>query len=421
MNNNFSKDQLLTLFKAKEYDLFEKNAQRFLKYQNDKEILILLSETYIEKQKFNSARKLLLEVIEIEGQSSSAMMNLGRLYFIANKSKDSKIIYSEILKKDSKSIGALEGLALNCMKLKEFKNAILYLKEIINIDNSYEKAFLLLGEIYMINEDFENSYKYYSMSNSDKAKTKQLECLYLLGNEEKFLEKLNFFIDKNKNYPLVASLASHFFYRKKLDNKYLFSSKPLELIYEKNLLELDNFDNDFIKQIINDFNKTIITKREQNLLEGGFQSGGNIFDQNFLTFKKLKEIINDELKNYVKNFLKTDDNLIKNFPKKFSLSGWIIHMRKNDYLKSHIHENGWISGSIYLNIPKKIKKYEGDIKFSISGGKLENNDNFPSKIVNIEKGSLILFPSSLYHSTIPFENSKSERMTLAFDVRPDFN
>ena len=37
------------------------------------------------------------------------------------------------------------------------------------------------------------------------------------------------------------------------------------------------------------------------------------------------------------------------------------------------------------------------------------------KIVNVVTGSLVLFPASLTHYTIPFE-SEEERIVLAFDV-----
>ena len=38
------------------------------------------------------------------------------------------------------------------------------------------------------------------------------------------------------------------------------------------------------------------------------------------------------------------------------------------------------------------------------------------KIVNVVTGSLVLFPASLMHHTIPFE-SEEERIVLAFDVK----
>ena len=38
------------------------------------------------------------------------------------------------------------------------------------------------------------------------------------------------------------------------------------------------------------------------------------------------------------------------------------------------------------------------------------------KIINVVTGSMVLFPASLMHYTIPFE-SKEERIVLAFDVK----
>ena len=45
---------------------------------------------------------------------------------------------------------------------------------------------------------------------------------------------------------------------------------------------------------------------------------------------------------------------------------------------------------------------------------------FPMKIVDLDWVILSFFPSSLFHSTIPF-NSNQRRITLAFDVVPRKN
>ena len=75
------------------------------------------------------------------------------------------------------------------------------------------------------------------------------------------------------------------------------------------------------------------------------------------------------------------------------------------------------SGSIYINVPRKLKDDSG--KFVISLG--EDKDTIDSsmnvkKVVDVVTGSLVLFPASLTHFTIPFE-SEEERIVLAFDVK----
>ena len=74
-----------------------------------------------------------------------------------------------------------------------------------------------------------------------------------------------------------------------------------------------------------------------------------------------------------------------------------------------------------MSLPSNRHGDEGNIRFSTDGmdypkdGKL-----FPMKIVDLDLGDIVLFPSSLFHSTIPF-NSNQRRITLAFDVIPRKN
>jgi hypothetical protein len=44
--------------------------------------------------------------------------------------------------------------------------------------------------------------------------------------------------------------------------------------------------------------------------------------------------------------------------------------------------------------------------------------NFPVGIASPKVGDIVLFPSSLFHRTIPF-NSNEERICIAFDLKPD--
>ena len=96
------------------------------------------------------------------------------------------------------------------------------------------------------------------------------------------------------------------------------------------------------------------------------QSGDNIFDLETEAILKIKNIIANEIENYKNIFKNSSDKIITKFPEIFNLNGWIIRMQKGDYLKPHMHENGWLSGSIYLNFPNFIKPNEGCIKFSFN-------------------------------------------------------
>ena len=77
-----------------------------------------------------------------------------------------------------------------------------------------------------------------------------------------------------------------------------------------------------------------------------------------------------------------------------------------------------MSGSLYFEIPKKIEKNDGNIVFSMTGANYPSNGfDFKEQVVETIKGGIVLFPSSLFHNTIPFK-SNEERMTIAFDIIP---
>tara|TARA_X000000368_G_C22646610_1_gene543370 strand:- start:136 stop:522 length:387 start_codon:yes stop_codon:yes gene_type:complete len=122
----------------------------------------------------------------------------------------------------------------------------------------------------------------------------------------------------------------------------------------------------------------------------------------------------DEYKQYYKN---TEDLYIKEFPDQYALTGWAVNLKTSGYQKSHNHSNSWLSGVFYLKVPSKLSKNDGNIKFSKHGYNFpKSNEVSSSKIIEVNEGKLVMFPSSLYHETIPFE-SNEDRISIAFDVR----
>ena len=104
-------------------------------------------------------------------------------------------------------------------------------------------------------------------------------------------------------------------------------------------------------------------------------------------------------------------------PAKYSLHGWFISMKNGGNLKPHIHSEGWLSGSIYINVPRKTQADSGNLVVSL-GEEEDAIDTVANltKTINVVTGSMVIFPASLTHYTIPFE-SEEERIVLAFDVK----
>ena len=187
--------------------------------------------------------------------------------------------------------------------------------------------------------------------------------------------------------------------------------------------ELKDPNSSLLKDLLKDIEKEEIAKRTQSRLHHGTQSSGNLFKRSEGSFRTLSKLIANTIEEYYKKNKDKDKNsiFVKQFPKTVDFnSSWYVKMQSGGHLDSHIHEEGWVSGSVYLSMPKEKKDpNEGAIELSLHGDNYpKKHDNFPTKTYPVEVGDVVFFPSSVFHRTIPF-SSKEERICIAFDVKPE--
>ena len=177
-----------------------------------------------------------------------------------------------------------------------------------------------------------------------------------------------------------------------------------------------NFKNVFIKAAKDILTDDVVQYRSQSLLKNSIQTSGNVFNQIDSLTDQMQSIIHSELEKYRIRFEGSKEGLIKSWPKDYSLNGWIVSMKSGGAIAPHIHETGWISGSIYINVPPKLKTESGNLVVTTDDNK-NKNKNKKRKSLDVVTGSLCLFPSSMLHYTVPFE-ADEDRIVLAFDMFP---
>ena len=187
-------------------------------------------------------------------------------------------------------------------------------------------------------------------------------------------------------------------------------------ICQKSCKACATFKEIFVKKARSIINKKNLSNRKQSLIIEGYQTFGNLFDIEKDFTEQIQNVIRLEIEKYRINFKNSSEGFIKKWPAEYTLYGWLISMKSGGELKPHIHERGWLSGSIYINVPSKSKSDSGNLVVSLG----EDEDSTDTrinlnKIINVVTGNLVLFPASLTHYTIPFE-SEEDRIVLAFDV-----
>jgi hypothetical protein len=101
------------------------------------------------------------------------------------------------------------------------------------------------------------------------------------------------------------------------------------------------------------------------------------------------------------------------------VGSWSSRLRDQGFHVNHLHPMGWISSCYYVAVPDAVKDEaarQGWIKFG------EPSFDVPLKMpvrraIQPVTGRLVLFPSYMWHGTVPFRDTAA-RTTIAFDVVP---
>jgi tetratricopeptide (TPR) repeat protein len=95
---------------------------------------------------------------------------------------------------------------------------------------------------------------------------------------------------------------------------------------------------------------------------------------------------------------------------------WSVRLTAGGHHVSHTHPMGWISSALYVSLPPPDElgaAPAGWIRFGVPPAVL--GLNLPALgQVEPKPGRLILFPSTMWHDTLPFDDG--ERLVIAFDV-----
>lgn len=98
---------------------------------------------------------------------------------------------------------------------------------------------------------------------------------------------------------------------------------------------------------------------------------------------------------------------------------WSVRLRGGGFHTDHIHPKGWISGVYYVDMPDCLADEEakpGWIKFGEYSRPI--GPSLPwEKAVRPRPGLLVLFPSYMWHGTLPTSGDQ-QRLTVAFDIAP---
>lgn len=186
------------------------------------------------------------------------------------------------------------------------------------------------------------------------------------------------------------------------------------------------------QQLINSL-KTICTtdkrgeSKRANSTVGGYQSSEDFLSSKDPTIVKLVDQIKKALEKYFPSFYQAHTGNAFEVEKSafnFIIWGWYTVLRSSQWNSPHIHPRSSISGIFYVDTPttghdSTSTDYSGWVGFldPRCGSQLWPLPNQMTQMYFPPvPGSLVIFPSYLYHFVAPFSLG-GERISIAFNAR----
>jgi uncharacterized protein (TIGR02466 family) len=157
-------------------------------------------------------------------------------------------------------------------------------------------------------------------------------------------------------------------------------------------------------------------------LRGGTQTYGDLFAQGTQVIQQLRASIEQCVRAYIDDMECDPHHPLlarKRDGFRFSAS-WSCRLKQQGFHTNHVHPLGWISSCYYVSLPEVVTHdtgQQGWIKFGETNLRLGQRERIAHS-VQPKEGLLVLFPSYMFHGTVPFD-AQQARTTVAFDVVPE--
>ena len=359
------------------------------------------------------------KALALKPDYADAHNNLGNALKDLGEPEDAVASYRKALNLKPDLAEAHNNLGNALRDLGKPEEAISSYQKALNLKPDYVNAHNNLGLALRELGRLEDALQIFESIDTPECYAHVLECLFALGEYDKFYEKQTASARNNEINTRVAAINAFASHQLNRSDPHPFCPTPLKFVRVCEPLDgVDDADG-FLRDLMDDLqSREAIWEPPGKTTRHGFQTMSNLFKKPYGRLVELDRIIKDTIENYRFEFSSENCDFIRLFPKTLTLSGWFIRLIKGGHQTEHIHSGAWLSGIFYLQMPKCTDQEEGSIELGLWGYDYPIlNKSYPKNRFYPKNGSIILFPSSLFHRTIPF-HSDEERMSIAFDLRP---
>lgn len=151
-------------------------------------------------------------------------------------------------------------------------------------------------------------------------------------------------------------------------------------------------------------------------VRGGVQTDRHLFFNPDAAIQQLCAVASDAVRDYVAALPPHDPAHPLLGPRRDGdvrfEGSWSVLLRGTGFHAPHTHVMGWISSALYVAVPE-TEGEQGWLALGMPPPEL-GLGLAPQRTIEPRPGRLVLFPSTMWHGTLPFDDG--ERLTIAFDI-----
>ena len=156
-------------------------------------------------------------------------------------------------------------------------------------------------------------------------------------------------------------------------------------------------------------------------MRGGTQTPNNLFQNPTGLVRVLKEQITKVIQTFMDD-LEPDPGhpFLRFINHDFVFTGvWSTIIKESGYDRSHVHNEGWMSGTYYAKLPDfdeaQLNEHHGWIQFGEPNSQYASERNATQRIIPPQIGTAVLFPSYYWHGVQKFDRN-GVRHSVSYDL-----
>ena len=180
---------------------------------------------------------------------------------------------------------------------------------------------------------------------------------------------------------------------------------------------LDSFNRQLVADVTG--HSTLVWEPGGKTTRGGAQTG-DLLQRPTPAIEAFESALRQAIDNVLESLEPQPDHPhLRHPPGEYGLNIWGTVLQESGRQLSHIHASAWLSGVYYAELPDSTGADDaaGWIEFGRAGYDLPEPDGIATRMVEPKVGRLVLFPSFLFHRTVPFTGA-DRRISVAFDLIP---